>query len=74
MVARLSGSPSISSAEKPACLKTQIAVLAQGRGSAEQGGRLSQYDLGSPRTFSAMKQRISCGVTGAILGIMLSRK
>jgi class 3 adenylate cyclase/putative methionine-R-sulfoxide reductase with GAF domain len=33
-----------------------------------------QYDFGSPRTFSAMKQRISWGVTGAMRGIMLSRR
>lgn len=33
-----------------------------------------QYDLGKLRTFSAMKFRISCGLTGARRGIMTSRK
>ena len=33
-----------------------------------------QYDFGRPSTFSAMKHRISCGVTGAMRGIMLSRR
>ncbi len=33
-----------------------------------------QYDFGSPKTFSAMKQRMRCGVTGAMRGIMLSRR
>ena len=36
--------------------------------------RTPQYDFGNPKTFSAMKQRMSCGVTGAIRGIMLSRR
>ncbi len=33
-----------------------------------------QYDFGSPSTFSAMKHRISCGLTGAIRGIITSRR
>ena len=33
-----------------------------------------QYDLGRPSTFSAMKHRISCGLTGASRGIHASRR
>ena len=33
-----------------------------------------QYDFGKPRTFSAMKLRMSCGLIGAIRGIRDSRK
>jgi alpha-methylacyl-CoA racemase len=33
-----------------------------------------QYDFGSPSTFSAMKHRISCGLTGARRGIHDSRR
>ncbi len=34
----------------------------------------NQYDFGNPSTFSAMKQRISCGLTGAMRGIITSRR
>src|SRR6267142_3380710 len=34
----------------------------------------SQYDFGKPRTFSAIKLRMSCGLIGAIRGIRDSRK
>src|SRR6266542_1118548 len=33
----------------------------------------AQYDFGNPSTFSAMKQRMSCGLTGAMRGIRISR-
>jgi hypothetical protein len=33
-----------------------------------------QYDFGMPRTFSAMKFRIICGLTGAMRAIMASRR
>src|SRR4029077_27544 len=33
-----------------------------------------QYDFGRPSTFSAMKLNASCGLTGAMRGIMISRK
>jgi len=33
-----------------------------------------QYDLGNPNTFSAMKHRMSCGLTGAKRGIHDSRR
>jgi hypothetical protein len=36
--------------------------------------RKPQYDFGRPSTFSAMKHRMSCGLTGASRGIMASRK
>jgi len=38
------------------------------------GAGLRQYDFGIPSSFSAMKHRMRCGVTGASRGIMLSRK
>jgi hypothetical protein len=47
------------------------------RSGGEKAGfedRLCQYDFGRPRTFSAMKLRIMCGVTGAMRAIMTSRK
>jgi len=34
----------------------------------------AQYDLGRPRTFSAIKHRIICELTGAIRDIMASRR
>jgi hypothetical protein len=34
----------------------------------------AQYDLGSPKTFSPMKLRMSCGLIGAMRGIITSRK
>ncbi len=34
----------------------------------------AQYDFGNPSTFSAMKHRISCGLTGASRGIQASRR
>lgn len=45
---------------------------APGRGP-DNAWQENQYDLGCPRTFSAMKDRISCSVTGAILGSIDSR-
>jgi hypothetical protein len=33
-----------------------------------------QYDFGKPSTFSAMKLRMNCGLTGAMRGIRDSRK
>ena len=33
-----------------------------------------QYDFGSPSTFSPMKLKINCSLTGAMRGIMLSRR
>ncbi len=34
----------------------------------------AQYDFGSPSTFSAMKHMMSCGLMGAMRGIMISRR
>jgi hypothetical protein len=61
------------SAPLPAALSIQAALLP---GTKKKGsdGLHAQYDLGSPRTFSAMKQRISCGLTGARRGIHDSRR
>jgi hypothetical protein len=40
-----------------------------------EGARVfPQYDFGKPSTFSAMKFRIMCGLTGAMRGMKLSRK
>jgi hypothetical protein len=44
------------------------------RRCAANGHSNFQYDLGIPKTFSAMKQRMSSRETGASRGIMLSRK
>ena len=45
--------------------------------SADQLMRMiekTQYDFGRPSTFSAMKLRIICGLTGASRGIITSRR
>ena len=37
-------------------------------------GICAQYDFGNPNTFSPMKLRISCGLIGAMRGIITSRR
>jgi hypothetical protein len=46
------------------------------RRDAEKEKRMgiAQYDFGSPSTFSAMKHMMSCGLMGAMRGIMISRR
>lgn len=34
----------------------------------------TQYDFGNPRTFSPIKLRMSCGLIGAMRGIITSRR
>ncbi|CAN7399627.1 hypothetical protein LJR039_002391 [Pseudorhodoferax sp. LjRoot39] len=49
------------------------AVQARAAQAAAPGPGGTQYDFGRPSTFSAMKHRISCGLTGASRGIQASR-